>query len=155
MPWKNIDFEKRTIQIGGIDFKTKNKKTRLVPFCGVLENLLLELFEKEKNYNPEYLLFRKFVIDSIGLNINYVSKNFKRASLKAGMNKRIHFHSLRHSYASNLAQAGVPLLNIKELLGHSTILVTEIYTHNRFDELQRAVESVFGPPKISILKKVI
>ncbi|MBE2189464.1 MAG: tyrosine-type recombinase/integrase, partial [Candidatus Kapabacteria bacterium] len=47
----------------------------------------------------------------------------------------MHFHSLRHSFASNLVQKGVPLYTIKELLGHSSISTTEIYSHLNMDTL--------------------
>lgn len=70
---------------------------------------------------------------------DYVSKKFKRACTEAGIRNSIHFHSLRHSFASNLVQRGVPLYVIKELLGHSSISVTEIYSHLTLDSLRDAV----------------
>jgi len=53
--------------------------------------------------------------------------------------EKIHFHTLRHSFASNLALKGVPLIVIKELLGHSSIVTTQIYSHSDLDSLQKAV----------------
>lgn len=68
-----------------------------------------------------------------------VSKAFKKAVRKAGLSEDIHFHTLRHSFASNLVQKGVPLYSVKELLGHSSIQMTEIYSHLKLDDLRDAV----------------
>ncbi len=71
---------------------------------------------------------------------DHYSKEFKKACKAAGMDNAIHFHSLRHSFASNLAQKGVSLYTIKELLGHSSISTTEIYSHLNMDSLREAVK---------------
>ena len=76
---------------------------------------------------------------------DYVSKKFKDACKATGIDKGIHFHSLRHSFASNLAQKGVSLYTIKELLGHSSIATTEIYSHLNMDSLKEAINRLNGP----------
>lgn len=78
---------------------------------------------------------------------DYVSKTFKQACKDAGMDDAIHFHTLRHSFASNLAQCGVSLYTIKELLGHSSIATTEIYSHLNMDSLKDAIRMFDGPQK--------
>ncbi len=75
----------------------------------------------------------------IKLNEDYVSKNFKRAVRATGLNNNIHFHTLRHSFASRLAQKGVSLFVIKELLGHEDIKTTQIYSHLQTKNLAEAV----------------
>ncbi|MHB1687820.1 MAG: tyrosine-type recombinase/integrase [Ignavibacteriaceae bacterium] len=70
---------------------------------------------------------------------DYISKSFQFACRAAGVDKAIHFHSLRHSFASNLVQQGVSLYTIKELLGHSSITTTEIYSHLNMDALRDAI----------------
>lgn len=55
---------------------------------------------------------------------------------------KIRFHDLRHTYASWLVQASVPLLTVKELLGHSTVAVTQRYAHLQPKHLQEAVEKI-------------
>ncbi len=59
----------------------------------------------------------------------YVQENLKKAVMKAGLTKRATSHTFRHSYASHLLAANYNMRTIQELLGHSDIRTTIIYTH--------------------------
>ena len=75
------------------------------------------------------------------MNRSSLQSAFKRAVRASGINKRAHVHSLRHSYATHLLEAGVNLRLIQTYLGHSSPKTTAIYTH-----LTREVrESVLEP----------
>ena len=76
-----------------------------------------------------------------------ISNSFARVVDEMGLNKgvkdvrqKVCFHSLRHSYASWLVEQGVDLYVVKELLGHSTLALTERYSHLANDTLQNAVK---------------
>lgn len=77
--------------------------------------------------------------ENIKLNEDFVSKQFKKAIRAAKLNDKIHFHSLRHSFASALVQRGISLYVVKELLGHGNIKTTQIYSHLQKDNLMDAV----------------
>ena len=60
-----------------------------------------------------------------------------------GMNKRITFHSLRHSYATRLLESGMNIREIQELLGHVDIQTTQNYCHVLKSNLKNKVMQVF------------
>ena len=60
-----------------------------------------------------------------------------------GLKKRITCHSIRHSYATNLLEEGTDIRIIQELLGHSNIATTQIYTHISNVKLRQARAKVF------------
>jgi site-specific recombinase XerD len=76
------------------------------------------------------------------LNCEFISKQFKKVIRSAELNENIHFHSLRHSFASALVQRNVSLYAVKELLGHENIKTTQIYSHLQKDNLMYAVHSL-------------
>ena len=151
--WKNVDIKTRIITVGDEEFITKGRNQRFIPISDEAMEVLLRLKKKEvrntegkphlyhqpRGENNGYVFCkengRKFTGD-------HVSRRFKLACEAAGMDKAIHFHSLRHSFASNLVQQGVSLYKVKELLGHSSITTTEIYSHLNIDSLREAI-SVF------------
>jgi hypothetical protein len=56
----------------------------------------------------------------------------------------LHWHDLRHEYASRLVERGVPLAQVRDLLGHASILTTERYDNQRLEALLAAVERLEG-----------
>lgn len=79
----------------------------------------------------------------IALTVDELRKGFDRARARAGM-REVHFHDLRHTYASWLVQAGAPLPAVRDLLGHSSLMVTSRYAHLATADLKAAVGRIAG-----------
>ena len=131
--WRNLNLKQKLLTIGDSEFTTKNARQRVIPLCGQVMSVLKQNLVK----NADSFVFSKS--NGFPFRKEYVSKKFKDISRRAGLNEDIHFHSLRHSFASNLAMMGVPIVTIKDLLGHSSIVTTQIYSHSNVESLINAV----------------
>jgi len=136
LKWNSVNLNSRLIQIGSKEFITKGKKIRTIPVCERVYEILLNQFPKILN-NKRNFVFHKS--NAFPFTASYISKKFKNAVRKSELDERIHFHSLRHSFASNLIKEGVSIYEISKLLGHSSISVTEIYSHLDIGTLKEAV----------------
>ena len=140
LKWGVVDFQNRIITVKNTsDFTTKSGKERIIPMNTILLAMLSEYKPKIVGIDGSknrYLFTR---IENIKLAEDFVSKKFKKALRAAKLDDRIHMHTLRHSFASLLVQRGVSLLAVKELLGHSDLRTTQIYTHLQHSDLEQAV----------------
>ena len=122
--FKETDFADKEI--------TEKEGIRLVPvgkpalraLRSYLENARPLLAEKNPSSPHLFLSFRGRTIDR-----ERIWQVVKLAAQRAGINKSIHPHTLRHSFASHLLANGADLRAIQEMLGHANIATTEIYTH--------------------------
>ncbi|MBU0558360.1 MAG: tyrosine-type recombinase/integrase, partial [Bacteroidetes bacterium] len=138
MQWDWVDLNENTILVKCSDgFNPKNKKERVIPINVTLKNCLLsQMLQSGKIEDGGYVFTNKI---GLQLHKDFVSKNFKKAVRSVGMNEAVHFHTLRHSFASRLVQKGVSLYVIKELLGHEDLATTQIYSHLQSQNLRDAV----------------
>lgn len=138
MKWNWIDFPKNIITIKcDTSFTTKSRKERIIPINSTLRNILLNHQPKVINISKDEFVFTS--ANGFKLNEDFVSKNFKKAVKQAGVNTMVHFHSLRHSFCSNLVQKGVSLYIVKDLAGHQNISTTQNYAHLVPENLHQAV----------------
>ena len=123
----DIDLGNNTIRISG-----KGGKERLVVFGDKTKDNLLSYIDKEITNHAGFLFPSKLKKKKDGNNFitsrtiyNIVKKYVKFIS----NNEKLGPHSLRHSFATHLLQSGSDLMAIKDLLGHSSLGSTQIYTH--------------------------
>lgn len=130
---KYVDFNKseRLVKVFG-----KRGKERYVPYLGEI-NKLLEQYVTERDrllgYKPEFLLvtekgkpvYDKLVYRVVNNNLALVTSLDKKSP-----------HVLRHSFATHLLNNGADINAVKELLGHSNLAATQVYTHTTFEKLQ-------------------
>ena len=117
----DIDYDRMLIKINN----SKGKKDRFVP----LSNAILTLLQRYiKEYHPDTWLFEG-QYKGEPYSKRSVQAIFRRAKNKAEIRKEVSFHTLRHSYATHLLEAGTDVRLIQELLGHADIKTTLRYTH--------------------------
>jgi site-specific recombinase XerD len=119
----DIDSARMTLSVA----RGKGNKQRLVPLS---PRLLETLREYWKRLRPSTWLFPGKTGER-PMCSTIVQKACKRAAIEAGLNKTVTPHTLRHSYATGLMEAGVDLLTIGQLLGHRSFSSTLIYLHVR------------------------
>lgn len=134
-------------QIEFIKVIGKGNKERLVPI-GATALKLIDIYLKEirvhasiKKGNEDYIFLNRF-----GAKLSRISifNLIKSLALATGLKKTISPHTLRHSFATHLIEGGADLRAVQEMLGHSSITTTEIYTHIDRDYL-RDVITQFHP----------
>ena len=76
-----------------------------------------------------------------------------RPILLVALNTGMRFHDLRHTFAGRLVEQGVDLIRVKEILGHSTVKITERYTHSSREERKKAVELLCKEPSKTAKKR--
>lgn len=138
---KDIHFD-----VGYIRCMGKGSKVRVVPFGSIAADALNRYlaqsrpaFLKEGSAGDVFLTYRGRKFTRKGL-----WKLIKSYARRAGIDKKVSPHTLRHSFASHMLANGAPLRVIQELLGHADITTTQIYTHVDQDRL-RSVHSKFHP----------
>ena len=112
---------------------SKGKKDRIVPLSTKILKMLREYF---KAYQPTIYLFEGKTI-GMPYSDKSLQQVLKQSVKKAGINKPVTLHWLRHSYATHLLESGTDLRYIQELLGHSSSKTTEIYTHVSTKNIQQ------------------
>jgi integrase/recombinase XerD len=133
----NIYFNDGVISIIG-----KGNKQRLVPLGDMAKKHIILYLENYRNHatpakGHEDILFLNRRGSKISRQMIFLI--IKSLTEKAGIKKKISPHTFRHSFATHLVQNGADLRAVQDLLGHASIITTEIYTHLNKEDLRKAI----------------
>lgn len=139
----NLTLHQLHFDLGFVLITGKGNKQRWVP----IGKPAMDQLERYVTYSRCHIVPQKNHEDYVFLNnsgkkltrvmIFYIVKSLAE---KAGIHKNIHPHSMRHSFATHLVEGGADLRAVQEMLGHESILTTEIYTHLDRKFLRETVE---------------
>ena len=128
--WTEVDWSRNFIHV----INTKTGKSRIVPLNDATRAVLRRQQEKSQS---EFV----FVSPRTGARLRNLRNGFGKACEDAKV-FNFHFHDLRHTFASRLADAGVDAFTIAELMGHSTLEMTKRYTHATDERKRKAVAAL-------------
>ncbi|MCI5524441.1 MAG: tyrosine recombinase [Spirochaetales bacterium] len=126
----NVHFDQQMILVFG-----KGNKERFVPFGEVAKKWLKKWLEVRNDFVKNLQTPTVFVnYKGKPLSRKGVWKNFQKIEALSGVTAKV--HTLRHSFATHLLSGGADLRSVQELLGHSDLATTQIYTHLTDTELK-------------------
>jgi len=136
---ENVNLENAFLRCRG-----KGGKERIVPIGRYAREAILRYLERvrpKQKPKTSHLFIGK---TGHGLSRQFIWQQIKKYARQAGIRKPITPHTLRHSFATHLLEHGADLRVVQELLGHSDISTTQIYTHVSNDRL-RSVHAKYHP----------
>ena len=128
----DVDYNAMRIKVTG-----KRNKQRLIPFAERLKDLMLAYMEvrnREVGCGVGYLFVRK---SGEALTVNNLYNIVKKKLSNISTLSKCSPHVLRHSFATSMLNNGAELSAVKDLLGHSSLASTSVYTHTTFEELKK------------------
>lgn len=131
---KNPDLN--FIEKTGFVKQGKGRKDRLFNIPEFLMENLKKQVEEQQKINSEFL-FSNPTDPTKKLSASNIEKIVRKAAKRAQIQKDVHCHTLRHSFATHLLENNVDIRKIQELLGHADLSTTQIYTHVSKEELKK------------------
>jgi integrase/recombinase XerD len=128
----------------------KGGKDRLVPIPDAALTLLRQFWRTHRDpvwlFPPSARARRRQHTDPATppIHATTLQRAFTRAVRESGVRKKAHVHTLRHSYATHLLEAGVPVVLIQDYLGHASPSTTAIYTHLTRELRDQALDPING-----------
>lgn len=138
LEWSRVDFERRCFSLEAKH--TKSARHRLIP----LNDSALSVLRNQQNWVSDRCPGSPWVFASeTGACITTLQKGFGAACARSGIDD-FRIHDLRHTFASWLVMDGVSLYVVRDLLGHSSVTVTERYAHLSPDQGREAVQRLMA-----------
>jgi len=133
LTWQGVDLSRRTLTV----LKSKNGERRTIP----LNRTVMDLLTHRSRVRPpsvEYVFWSEAGTQVDGPNLR---RAFRSATKKAQI-EDLHFHDLRHTFATRIVQVGVDLYKVQRLLGHKSPQMTQRYAHHYPESLRDGVEAL-------------
>ncbi len=146
------DLNRDSINLKSGEFAVRGKgdKVRLVFLSETAKAALKDYLDKRKDIDPA-LFIRNIPANNVSretsnlrLTTRSVERLIKYYAAKAGLSKKVTPHTLRHSFATDLLMNGADIRSVQELLGHSNITTTQIYTHITDRQLREVHQAFHG-----------
>lgn len=140
----DFDFTERSLRVIG-----KGDKERIIPFGLKAKECVLRYLKENRHLllqdkkDENYLFLSKHGDKLTERGLEHIVSN---CAFKAGFSLKVHPHMIRHSFATYMLNNGMDLRMLQELLGHSSIATTAIYTHISLEDLKKTYDRCF--PKI-------
>jgi len=128
----DVDYDTKVVKVLG-----KGRKERLAPFNDESLSTLKNYLSVRNNFIKEDKPTDSIFVNKSGtpLGVRSIQRLTGFISAKAGLLKKATPHTMRHSYATHLLEAGASIKTVKELLGHASIAATQRYTHITMEKL--------------------
>lgn len=131
LQWEHVNFLARTVFIA----KSKTGRTRTIPMNVIV---FKELTALKQDAGPQDFVFRN---SRTGVNIDSIKTGWRNACEEAGL-VNLRFHDTRHTFATRLRANGVHEWDIRDLLGHTSVRMTSVYTDRTPANLCQAVDTL-------------
>jgi site-specific recombinase XerD len=146
-----LNRDQVNLKTGEFSVRGKGGKVRVVFISDEAKKFLEYYLEKRPDIDPA--LFARIGLKhledkkdskSLRLTPRTIQRIVKYYALKAGIVKDVHPHTLRHSFATDLIQNGADIRSVQEMLGHSSVTTTQIYTHVTNKQLKEVHKAFHG-----------
>jgi site-specific recombinase XerD len=147
------NFNRDQVNLKTQEFSVRGKggKIRVVFISDRAKNALERYLDKRADVDPAVFarigikrLEKKKNADNLRLTPRSIQRIVKHYALKAGIVKDVHPHTLRHSFATDLIANGADIRSVQEMLGHSSVTTTQIYTHVTNKQLKEVHKAFHG-----------
>jgi site-specific recombinase XerD len=144
----SLNRDQVNLKTGEFSVRGKGQKVRVVFISDRARSAIERYMEKRPDIDPALFvriglkhIESKKQLKDLRITPRTVQRIVKHCALKAGIVKDVHPHTLRHSFATDLIQNGADIRSVQEMLGHSSVTTTQIYTHvtnRQLKEVHRA-----------------